>query len=84
MASPSQSWAKDAESGGAYAAGHASGPDDSGAFADVDRFGTTQKGNPTPIRTPQNKVSDPVWGINAPDGGVNPPDAPEIPVTKGE
>ena len=43
---------------------------------------STTGGEPTSIRTPQNKVSDPVWGIQYPVGGT--PADPEIPVTKGE
>ena len=37
----------------------------------------------TPIMKPQNRVSDPIWGIQAPAGGVNAPLEPEIPATKG-
>jgi hypothetical protein len=41
-------------------------------------------GGTSPILSPQNKVSDPVWGVNAPSGGANAPLDPEIPVTKGQ
>ena len=38
----------------------------------------------SPIMKPENRVSDPIWGIQAPAGGVNAPLDPEIPSTKGE
>ena len=44
----------------------------------------TTTDNLSPIMKPQNKVADPVWGVQAPAGGVNAPLDPEIPVTKGE
>ena len=37
----------------------------------------------TPIMKPENRVADPIWGIQAPAGGVNAPLEPEIPATKG-
>jgi hypothetical protein len=82
MANPKQTWAKAPESGGADAQGHQATPGDSRPYADTNRFGKTQTGDTKPIQKPQNLVSDPVWGIQAPVGGV--PADPEIRVTKGE
>jgi hypothetical protein len=75
---------RDPESGGADQAGYTPTAGDSQPYADTNRFGTTQKGQTLNIMIPQNKVSDPVWGVNAPAGGKNPPLPPDIPVTLGE
>jgi hypothetical protein len=83
MASIPQTWAKDAESG-AGIPGHQMTAGDSRPYADTDRFGKSQLGDTKPIQSPQNKVSDPVWGVNDYAGGSNSPETPEIPVTKGE
>ena len=83
MAGP-PSAAKDPESGGADQAGYTVTAGDSRPYADTDRFGSTQKGDVSQIMIPNNKVSDPVWGVNAPAGGINAPLAPEIPTTRGE
>jgi len=56
----------------------------SAQYADTDRHGRTQTGHTIDIRLPQNLVSDPVWGVNVPAGGKNPPLPPEIRVTEGE
>ena len=84
MTAVKQTWAQDPESGGADQAGYTPTAGDTRDNADTDRFGTTQKGRTTQIMTPQNKVADPVWGVNAPAGGIHPPLPPEIPVTEGE
>lgn len=75
---------RDPETAGDGGPGHQMTSGDARPYADTDRFGTTQTGRtmPNPV-TPQNKVSDPVWGVQHPAGGGNPAD-PEIPVTKGE
>ena len=75
---------RDPESGAADQGHYTPTSGDSQAYADTDRFGTTQTGRTMNIMTPQNKVADPVWGVNAPAGGKNSPMAPEIPVTLGE
>ena len=72
------------ESGAADQAGYTETSGSAVPYADTDRFGVTQTGRTMDIMLPQNKVADPVWGVNAPSGGKNPPMAPEIPVTKGE
>lgn len=76
----------EAVSGAGDASGHQSTPGDSQPYADTDRFGGPQRGFTAPILTPENKVSDPVWGLQAPAGGqsTNTPWTPEIPVTKGQ
>jgi hypothetical protein len=83
MAGP-PSAAKDPESGGADQGPYTPTAGDSSTYADTDRFGSTQKGDVSQIMIPQNKVSDPVWGVNAPAGGIHPPLPPEIPVTEGD
>ena len=75
---------RDPESGGADQAGYTPTSGSSVPYADTDRFGSTQKGQTLNIMLPQNHVADPVWGVNAPAGGKNPPLPPEIPVTLGE
>lgn len=86
MAGPKQTWAQDPESGGGDPPGHQKTAGDSQPYADTDRFGKTQVGPAylMPIQSPQNKVSDSVWGVNGTAGGPNAPLEPEIPVTKGE
>lgn len=84
MAGPNQTWAQDPESGAGDAQGHQLTAGDAQPYADTDRFGKTQTGDAKPISGPMNLVSDPVWGIQAPTGGKNAPDAPEVPVTKGQ
>ena len=75
---------RDPETAGGVA-GHAAENDSiSAPYADADRFGSTQKGETTPIPGPRNLVSDEVWGWNDTAGGANAPLAPEVPVTKGE
>jgi hypothetical protein len=83
MVNPKETWAKPIVTAG----GEPSKPfaDSSSAqYADTDRRGTSELGETRNIQLPQNLVSDPVWGINAPAGGINSPETPEIPVTKGE
>ena len=70
------------ESGAADSTAHRSTPGDSRPYADTDRFGKTQTGDTMPIQKPQNLVSDPVWGVQAPVGGT--PADPEVRVTKGQ
>jgi hypothetical protein len=84
---PKQTWARDPEiAGNADTPSHSTTPGDAQPYADTDRFGTPQKGETASIMSPQNKVADPVWGVQAPAGGpvTNTPPAPDIPVTKGE
>jgi hypothetical protein len=72
MANPKQTWAQDAQSG----AGEPASPineESTVKTADTDRFGSPIKGDTTPIMAPQNKITDPVWGIQAPSGGKNRP-----------
>lgn len=76
MTGPEQTWAQDPESGAGDAQGHPTTPGDSRPYADTDRFGTTQKGETHDISLPMNRVTDPVWGVQEPTGGV--PEAPEI------
>ena len=84
MADIPQTWAKDAESGGADQ-GHFTPPaGDARPYADTDRFGKTQTGDTKPIQSPQNKVSDPVWGVNDYAGGIKECETPQIPATLGE
>ena len=83
MMAVNQTWAKDPESGGGTT-GHQATAGDARPYADTDRFGKTQTGDTKPIQSPQNKVSDPVWGVNDYAGGINSPEPPEIPVTKGQ
>lgn len=76
---------RDPESGGADQAHYTPTAGDSQEYADTDRFGKTITQNRTkPIQTPQNKVADPVWGVNDYAGGIKECEAPEIPVTLGE
>ena len=84
MASIPQTWAKDAESGGADQGHYTPTAGDARPYADTDRFGSTQKGETQNITLPLNLVSDPVWGVNNYAGGINTPEAPQIPVTLGE
>ena len=66
--------------------GHQLTPGDARPYADTDRNGGWQQPATINIMLPQNLVSDPVWGVNAPAGGqsTNTPEPPEIPVAKGE
>ena len=75
-----------AESGAADASNHQLTPGDAQPYADTDRFGGPQRGFTAPIMSAENKVSDPVWGVQAPAGGqsTNTPWNPDIPVTKGQ
>lgn len=82
MAQIDQTWAQDAESGAGEPGHPTNGDSNSAPYADTDRFGKPLTGATAPIFAAQNLVSDPVWGVQAPVGGV--PAAPEIPVTKGE
>jgi len=78
---------RDPESGGADQGPYTPTSGSSEPYADTDRFGATQKGRTVDISvatSPQNKVSDSVWGVNNYAGGKNAPETPEIPVTKGE
>ena len=77
---------REPESGGADQAGYTPTAGDARPYADADTSITGHKTPPftSQIMTPQNLVADPVWGVNAPAGGINAPMAPEIPVTKGE
>jgi hypothetical protein len=78
---------RDPESGASDQAGYTPTSGDAREYADTDRFGKTQKGQTSPVAyavNPINKVSDLVWGVNAPSGGKNPPLPPDIPVAKGE
>ena len=79
---------RDPESGGADQAGYTPTSGDSQPYADTDRLGKTiTEGRNFQIPmvvNPLNKVSDLVWGVNAPSGGKNPPLPPDIPVTLGE
>ena len=83
MANPKQTWAQDPETGGGAQGNPTHGDSNSSQYADTNRFGKPQTGDTAPILTPQNKVSDPVWGVNGYAGGGTPA-APEVPVTKGE
>jgi hypothetical protein len=76
MANPEQTWARDPESGGGEGPAHPTTPGDSQPYADTNRFGKTQTGDTTPIKGPMNRITDPVWGVQAPTGGT--PAAPEI------
>ena len=73
-----------AESGGADQAGYTPTAGDARPYADTDRFGKTQKGDTKDIMLPQNRWGDPIWGVNAPSGGIHPPENPDIPATTGE
>jgi len=75
---------RDPEDGAGDAQGHQMTAGDARPYADTDRFGSTQKGETQNITLPLNLVSDPVWGVNNYAGGINPPEAPQIPVTLGE
>ena len=85
MAGP-PSAAREPESGAADQSGYTVTAGDSRPYADTDTsIGGAKKPDFTSqIMTPQNKVADPVWGVNAPAGGIHPPLPPEIPVTEGE
>lgn len=71
-----QTWAQDPESGAGDAQGHPTTAGDSQPYADTDRFGKTQVGETRNIMPPGNRITDPVWGIQAPTGGT--PADPEI------
>lgn len=78
--------AREPESGGADQGPYTPTAGDARPYADADTsIGGHKMDNFTSqIMTPQNLVSDPVWGVNAPAGGINAPLAPEIPTTRGE
>jgi hypothetical protein len=78
--------AREPESGGVDQAGYTPTAGDAQPYADTDTSIGGAKKPPftSQIMTPQNLVSDPVWGVNAPAGGINAPLAPEIPTTRGE
>ena len=77
-----------AESGAADAPHYTPTAGSSVEYADTDRFGKTiieGRNFPIPVLVnPQNKTSDSVWGVNGYAGGINTPESPDIPVTKGE
>ena len=77
---------RDPESGGADQGPYTPTNGDARPYADADRSINGHRDPPftSQIMLPNNKVSDPVWGVNAPAGGKNPPLPPEIPVTKGQ
>jgi hypothetical protein len=78
---------RDPESGGADQGPYTPTAGNTESYADTDRFGSTQKGETTDIAflaNPQNHVADSPWGVNAPAGGIHPPETPDIPVTEGE
>lgn len=85
MADISQQWARDPEIAGTGGPHYTNPAGSSEEYSDTDRFGKTIIANRTkPIQSPQNKVSDPVWGVNDYAGGIKECEAPEIPVTKGQ
>ena len=70
---------RDPESGASDQAGYSPTSGDSQPYADTDRSigGSRTPGCTMNIMIPQNKITDPVWGVNAPSGGKNPPMKPE-------
>jgi hypothetical protein len=81
-----QTWAKDPESGGADQSHYTPTAGDARPYADTDRSNgaRSQRGDTESIMLPQNRWDDPIWGVNAPAGGIHPPETPDIPATTGE